>query len=184
MPYLHVLQAQSWTSHLPWVRLGMGAAPKEDSGTSSAKLVLRFPLLLPGELLHVPEAPCVQVPPPPTRQVSYAEATNMKPHLMGAEYVYVRAGGQQRLLAAPFACPSLMMEMGAQVFKVQIGQKVEALSVDCLKLHSRSSPMWPASAATHGQPKKQASCPACNLKLQTGGGGAYVEDQHICGNYT
>ena len=28
-----------WASHLPWVLLGLGVAPKEDSSMSSAELV-------------------------------------------------------------------------------------------------------------------------------------------------
>jgi hypothetical protein len=45
----------AWHSHLPWVLLGLHAAPKEDSGISSAGKVLGSPLHLPGELLDVPE---------------------------------------------------------------------------------------------------------------------------------
>ena len=37
-----------WTSHLPWVLLGMRAAPKEDSNLSSAELVYGAPLVTPG----------------------------------------------------------------------------------------------------------------------------------------
>ena len=46
-----------WTSHLPWVLLGMRAAPKEDSNLSSAELVYGAPLVTPGQVAGVPEAP-------------------------------------------------------------------------------------------------------------------------------
>ena len=42
---------------LPWVLLGLRATPKETSGISSAQLVLGQPLILPGELKDVAEAP-------------------------------------------------------------------------------------------------------------------------------
>ncbi len=34
----------AWHSHLPWVLLGLRAAPKEESGCSSAEMVLGMPL--------------------------------------------------------------------------------------------------------------------------------------------
>ncbi len=38
-----------WPQHLPWVLLGLRAAPNEDSGASSAELVLGAPLTLPDQ---------------------------------------------------------------------------------------------------------------------------------------
>ncbi len=78
----------AWHSHLPWVLLGLHAAPKEDSAVSSAELVTGTPLVLPGQLLHVPDPPRADVPPPPTRPLSYAAAANTPPaHLARAEHV-------------------------------------------------------------------------------------------------
>ncbi len=86
----------AWHSHLPWVLMGLRAAPKEDSAVSSVELVTGTPLVHPGQLLHVPDPPRVDVPPPPTRLLSYAAAANSPPaHLAKAEHVYVRVGGQQ-----------------------------------------------------------------------------------------
>jgi hypothetical protein len=51
-------------------------------------------LVLPGQLLHVPDPPRVYVPPPPTRPLSYAAAANTPlAHLAKAEHVYVRVVG-------------------------------------------------------------------------------------------
>jgi hypothetical protein len=55
----------AWHSHLPCVLLGLRAAPKEDSAVYSAELATGTPLVLPGKLLHVPDPPRVDVPPPP-----------------------------------------------------------------------------------------------------------------------
>ncbi len=91
----------AWHSHLPWVLLGLRAAPKEDFAVSSAELITGTPVVLPGQLLHVPDPPRVDVPPPPTRPVSYAAAANTPPaHLAQAEHVHVCVGGQLKLLAA------------------------------------------------------------------------------------
>ena len=46
-----------WPSHLPWVLLGLRAAPKEDSSISSAELLYGAPLVLSGQLPGVPEPP-------------------------------------------------------------------------------------------------------------------------------
>jgi hypothetical protein len=99
----------AWHSHLPWVLLGLRAAPKEDSAVSSAELVTGTPLVLPGQLLHVPDPPRVDMPPPRTRSLSYAAAANTPPaHLARAEHVSVHVGGQQKPLAAPYAGPYLL----------------------------------------------------------------------------
>ncbi len=51
------LAGNDWPAHLPWILLGLRAAPKEDSGVSSAELVLGSRLTLPGEFLHREEPP-------------------------------------------------------------------------------------------------------------------------------
>jgi len=56
-----------WHSHLPWMLLGLPAAPKEDYAVPPAELVTGTPLVLQGQLLHMPDPPPVDMPPPPTR---------------------------------------------------------------------------------------------------------------------
>ena len=148
--------------------LGLRAAPKEDSAVSSAELVTGTPLVLPGQLLHVPDPPRVNVPPPPTRPLSYAAAANTPPaHLAGAEYMYVRVGGQQKPLAAPYAGPYLVVSKGAKTvskgaktFSIQVGQRQEIVSVDRLKPHTGSGPLTPAEAASRGRPPKMSAAPS------------------------
>jgi transposase InsO family protein len=45
------LAGATWSYHLPWVLLGLRAAPKDDSNISSAELVYGVPLVLPGEFV-------------------------------------------------------------------------------------------------------------------------------------
>ncbi len=49
------LAGVQWVEHLPWVLLGLRAAPKEDSNISSAEMVYGLPLTLPGEMCQSPE---------------------------------------------------------------------------------------------------------------------------------
>jgi hypothetical protein len=51
------LAGNRWLEHLPWVLLGLRAAPKDESGVSSAELVYGVPLTLPGQLLSSSEPP-------------------------------------------------------------------------------------------------------------------------------
>jgi hypothetical protein len=79
---------------MPWVLLGLRAAPKEESGISSAEQVLGTPLVLPGELLTVPEPSVTCGELAPFKKMSYAEAAASPPaHLAQAQYVYIRRGG-------------------------------------------------------------------------------------------
>ena len=77
------LAGDKWPDHLPWVLFRLRAAPKEDSGLSSAELVFGSTLTLPGQLLETPETPVEEIvdslrstQPLPTRPLSYAEAAS------------------------------------------------------------------------------------------------------------
>ncbi len=47
----------AWPDHLPWVLLGLRAAPKDDSNISPAELVYRAPLVVPDEFVDAMEPP-------------------------------------------------------------------------------------------------------------------------------
>ncbi len=128
---------------------------------SSTELVTRTPLVLPGQLLHVPDPPRVDVPPPPTRPVSYVAAANTPPaHLARAEHVYVRVGGQQKPQAAQYARPYLVVSKGAKTFTIQVGQQQEIVSVDRLKPHTGLGPVSLAEAASRGRTPKMPAPPS------------------------
>jgi hypothetical protein len=122
----------------------------------------------------------VDVPPPPRRPVSYAAAANTPPaHLAKAEHVYVRVGGQQKPLAAPYAGPYLVVSKGAKTFTIQVGQRQEIMSVDRLKPHTGLGPVSPAEAASRGRfPNGRSFSPAYTfMRMQSGGGscgGSYL----------
>jgi hypothetical protein len=156
MPCVHVEQVQHGILTFPGCYcMGLRAAPKEDSAVCVAELITGTPLVLPGKLLHVPDSPRVDVPPPPTRPVSYAAAANTPPaHLAKAEHVYVRVGDQQKPLAAPYAGPYLVVSKGAQTFTIQVGQRQEIVLVDRLKPHTGLGPVSNAEATSRGRPPR------------------------------
>ncbi len=81
-------------------------------------------------------------------------------HLAKAEHVYVRVGGQQMPLVAPYAGPYLVVSKGVKTFTIQVGQRQEIVSVDRLKPHTGSGPITPAEAASRGRPPKMSAAPS------------------------
>jgi hypothetical protein len=91
-----------WADHLPWVLLGIQAAPKDDTGVSSAELVYGCGLVLPGEL-QVPSLPIragvLAAPHPPLKHDTRLGSKQRQqdiggerilPSLEQAQFVYVR----------------------------------------------------------------------------------------------
>ena len=87
------LAGPDWPLHLPWVLMGLRAAPTEDTGVSAAEVVFGAPLVLPGQILDTGEPPPADFiaklrqsgPPPPSRPLSYAQmAAKPPPALLSA----------------------------------------------------------------------------------------------------
>ncbi len=154
----------AWPAHLPWVLLGLRAAPKEVSGVSSAEAVFGQPLVLPGEMAQGPEVGPLQfreelasARPPLTRQPrTYAEAMGGSPSatLQAAKFMYVRRGGDGTPLAAPYLGPFEVVSSGPKLFSLKIKDRVETVSVDRLKPHQGQHPPVVAEAAKRGHPRK------------------------------
>ena len=153
---------QDWLSQLPWVLLGLRAAPKEDCGLSSAEMVFGEPLVLPGQFLNSsPPAPGFleqlrqsmdRFTPPAVRPVPAAEPSKMEADLQQASFVYVRRGAPPAGLSPLYQGPYKVLLRGAKVFQLDIGGRTEVISVDRLKPHLGSSPVQPAEPPRRGRP--------------------------------
>jgi len=160
------LTSLDWHSHLPWVLLGLRAAPKADSAISSAELLFGAPLSLPGQLLAVPEPPPLQfvqelrstIAGLPTRPLADSPASPLPTALAGATLVYIRRGGAQPPLAPAYSGPFTVVQRGPKVFAVKIGNRVEAVTVDRLKPHLGPSEAMPAAPPLRGRPRGSV-CP-------------------------
>ncbi len=158
------LAGSQWPEHLPWVLLGIRAAPKEDSAISSAELVYGVPLHLPGQIASEAESPpdlvagkLRAVQPPPTRPLTYAQAVAVVPaSLLQAAFVYVRRGGVVPPLEPLYQGPYRVIRRTSKFFLLQIGEKTEAVSVDRLKPHLGQAPVVPASPKPRGRPPRAA----------------------------
>jgi cleavage and polyadenylation specificity factor subunit 1 len=153
---------QDWLSQLPWVLLGLRAAPKEDCGLSSAEMVFGEPRVLPGQFLSSsPPAPgfleqlrqsMERFSPPAVRPVPAAEPSKMESDLQQASFVYVRRGAPPAGLSPLYQGPYKVLLRGAKVFQLDIGGRTEVISVDRLKPHLGSSPVQPAEPPRRGRP--------------------------------
>ena len=159
------LAGADWPLHLPWVLLGLRAAPKEDSAVSSAELLYGAPVALPAEFIAAEEPPVElfveklrHVQPPPTRPLTYAQAAAACPQaLMAADYVYVRRGGVIPPLSPLYVGPFRVKERAPKFFKLEVGGREEVVSVDRLKPHLGKAPVAAAQPPARGRPSKPSA---------------------------
>ena len=152
-----------WADHLPWVMLGIRAAPKEDSAVSAAEMVFGSPLTLPGQIQTEEDVPADStrgradsaVKKFETATRSYAEVARAVPRpLADAELVYVKRGAVSPPLTQCYSGPYQVVERGPKVFRLQVGERVEVVSADRLKPHTGSAPAIPAVPPRRGRPLK------------------------------
>ncbi len=154
-----------WLEHLPWVMLGLRAAPKEDTNVSTAELVFGAPLTLPGELLATPEAGTEALveqirsgatlfrPLPSRRQSEAMVVTGVPALLKEASHVYILWGAVAPMLEPKYQGPYFVLEKHPKYFAVAVGPSVETVSVDRLKGHRDCGPVQPAQPARRGRPR-------------------------------
>ena len=153
-----------WEVHLPWVMLGLHAAPKDDSGVSAAELLFSSKLVIPGQLLTAPAVEEEQLVrelqsdtssfiPLPLRPRSYAAvAAGIPDALATAAHVYVRRDGYAPPLSPRYDGPFLVKQRFSKYFAIQMGGRVEHVSVDRLKPHVGATGVTPAEPRRRGRP--------------------------------
>jgi len=154
--------------HLPLVLLGLRSVPKEDTGFSVSEAVYGSPLSIPGEFLDAPELPSSQflskmekviagfsVPPP--HHVQHSPPVEVPAALKAAKFVFVREDASKPSLSPLYRGPYLVMERRSKFFRLQIGSKVDAVSVDRLKPVISDCPVVPAVPPPRGRPPLRPS---------------------------
>jgi hypothetical protein len=140
------LDSQDWPSHLPWVMLGLRAAPKEDCGISSAEMVYGEALTLPGDFLEASTPPAdsflqqlrermTRFQPLPTRPVEVKRVSHQEAAHRKADFVYIRRGAAASSLSPLYSGPYQVISKGEKTFHVDIGGRDEVISADRLKPH-------------------------------------------------
>lgn len=158
------LALTDWPSHLPWVLLGLRAAPKEDHNVSAAEMLYGSPIALPGELIEEKEPPAttflenLRRPIPsslPTRPLTQT-ASGLPKNLAAAEFVFVRRGATTSPLAPVYEGPYKVVARGPKVFTLELGGRQEKVSVDRLK-PCLAAEVIPANPPQRGRPTKMAT---------------------------
>jgi len=157
-----------WLEHLPFVLLGIRAAPKEEANLSSAEAAYGTPLALPGgaALRQQPELPL----PDSQREIpstvkSYAQVTDSPPRaLNGVELVFVKRGPPGGPLGATFEGPYRVLECNAKAARLQVGDKEDWYTVDRLKPYRGVDPVEPALPPARGRPKGSGKKPVDSLQ--------------------
>jgi len=137
--------------------LGIRATPKEESGTSAGEAALGHVLAVPGQLLPTVRPPVSTPAPPaviPATKRSYADVA-ATPALDASTYVYVQRGGVGPPLADNYAGPYLVLEKGAKVFKLQLGERTEVVTRDRLKPYLGKEQPVVAQPPRRGRPPRQ-----------------------------
>ena len=152
-----------WPTQLPWILMGIRAAPKEISGFSSAEAVFGQPLVLPGELRATTEASatsflqhlCSADPPRTSQPRTYADVARGQevPSLQSATHVYVRRSGASPPLATCYTGPYRVISAGDKFFVIDLGGRTETVSVDRLKPHLGQQNVEAVKAPRRGRPR-------------------------------
>eukprot|EP00096_Caligus_rogercresseyi_P013469 TRINITY_DN6112_c0_g1_i3.p1 TRINITY_DN6112_c0_g1~~TRINITY_DN6112_c0_g1_i3.p1 ORF type:complete len:203 (+),score=17.35 TRINITY_DN6112_c0_g1_i3:1001-1609(+) len=160
------LNGPHWVLELPWVLLGIRTAPKEDLGSSSAELVYGAPLVVPGDFLPTPRSQLQpdavldrlrravgNLRPIPTSAHGLPN-TYVPPALSSARFVFVRRDGARKPLQPLYDGPYEVVERGDKIFRLQIGNRLETVSIDRLKpTHfDLGQPIHPATPRSRGRP--------------------------------
>jgi cleavage and polyadenylation specificity factor subunit 1 len=141
-----------WLEHLPWVLLGLRAAPKESADVSAAEVVYGIPLTLPGqhgrpaERDSWPEIPSTVAPRRPDPQAGTGPAPS------DSGYCFVQRG-QKAALQPLFDGPYRIVEVRAKTVLVDVGAEQQWVSRDRIKPYQGTSPPTVAVRKRRGRPR-------------------------------
>ena len=138
------LTDDGWVDRLPWVTLGIRTVPKEDLLSSSA-LVYGQTLRVPGDFIPRPTVPwsasdqrrtlldaAQSFLPIPTSHHCVPQV-HVPPDLRTAGFVFIRHDAHRAPLQPPYDGPFRVVEAGDKTFLVDIGGRLDHVSVDRLK---------------------------------------------------
>ena len=164
------LAASDWVDHLPWVLLGLRSAPREDSATSASEAVYGSALVLPNQFLSSPDPPSPQFydalrasmsgfRPVPARHNTppVPELPDQLPAaLLTCPFVFVRRDGHVAPLSPLYEGPYQVLARSLRTFRLQVGPRVDVVSVQRLKPAVTAGDAPPALPPRRGRPPRPA----------------------------
>ena len=154
-------RAGQWWEELPYAVLGLRAAPKDESGISAAEAALGQKLVLPGQAMPTETVPPAGPPPPniiPAASRDFPTAKEATKRLEEADWVYIRKDTQTGgPLANNYEGPYKVLARRRKTFRVQLGDRVDSISVDRLKPHLGVGEPTAAQPPRRGRPPRSAT---------------------------
>ena len=146
-----------WLEHLPWVLLGLRAAPKEEVGVLAAEATYGHSLVLPSQLQPPPRAP--QPPPekvviPSTVKPAREAEKRQEVGVQEASHVYVRVEAVTGPLDATYRGPYHVLIKERKKLLLEVGATRQWVSVDRLKPHTAAAAPAVAQPPPRGRPSK------------------------------
>jgi hypothetical protein len=170
------LAGPAWTAHLPWVLLGLRAAPREEDNISPAQAVFGTPIVLPGQFLdenakldeskffqNFSEAVGAAEIIPTRHNVARSQQApeDLPVDLLRAEAVLVHRDCHVPPLAPLYDGTHRVMTRSRDFFRLQMGDRTDTVST------SRLKPCMDPAAAPIAPPRR-----GCHLPLATRGAAA------------
>ena len=146
-----------WVEHLPWVLLGLRAAPKEEAGVSAAEATYSHSLVLPSQLQLPPRASQAapkKVDIPSTVKPAKEAEKVQEVGVQEASHVYVRVGAVTSRLDATYHRPYQVMVRERKKLLLEVGATRQWVSIDRLKPHTAAVAPADAQPPPHGRPRK------------------------------
>ena len=144
-----------WLEHLPWVLLGLRAAPKDEAGVSAAEATYGHSLVLPSQLQQPPLAP--QAPPKKVDTIRVAKENEKKKEvgIQEASHVYMWEEAVIGPLDATYCGPYRVLVREPKKLLLETGATRTWVSVDRLKPHTGAAAPTSAQPPPRGRPEKK-----------------------------
>ena len=156
------LAGHDWISHLPWILLGLRAAPRDHSDVSAAEFLYGETLCLPGQFVDGFSPPSddflrryrsllAGITPPPFLHNSTPSAI-VPSSLQTVPMVFVRKDGIVPTLAERYEGPYQVVARGKSAFRLQMGHRSDWVSIARLKPAVCDDFVPPAVPRRRGRP--------------------------------
>jgi hypothetical protein len=142
----------AWAEHLPWVLLGIRAAPKEEAGVSAAEAVFGRPLNLPGQAVRAVGAEDRPLIPTTVREAE--PEPEQKQELQPGQYVFVRRPASKSLQPV-FDGPYRVIQVKKKVVCLQFGPGAAWISRSRIKRYEGSAEPKVVVRRGRGRPRKK-----------------------------
>ena len=167
------LNGHNWVDTLPRVLLGLRTAPKEDIHTSASEKGYGTPLTVPGDFVCPSDDPVAAaellsnlrdevLKLRPTSVLRHGTAVSRVPNnITSTDYVFVRHDPHRGPLHRIYDGPYHVIERADKTFVLDIGGRLETVSIDRLKFAHADPvrPIVPAKPPRRGRPPRIRQTP-------------------------